>query len=424
MGLARSRSIYRSALAGLLVLFAGGCIDDVPGVVGPEPDPPVRGVPHADQALFVDAARTAWHYADTQYQPETGLINSVHGYKYATVWDIASGLSAMYCANRLGLLPRGEYDRRMSRALKTLESMRLFEGIAFSKNYSTSTGAIAGRDDRDVQSSERGTGWSATDLGRLLIWLHIIAQKQPQYAADINRIVARMDLGQVVAEGYLWGADVDAAGNVRRYQEGRLGYEQYAARGFALWGHPAPRALSLSENTFSIDVLGVPLLADRRGGDHLTSEPFILMGLETGWDAEVRPVAERVLRVQEERFKRTGQMTIVSEDHVPVAPWYFFYYSINHHGRQFVVNVQDSEVDLNQPRWISAKGAFAWHALLPGSYTRSAVDAVNRARDPQRGWSSGVYEDGRGSTGSENINTAAVILQAALYSRHTLPLAQ
>jgi hypothetical protein len=131
-----------------------------------------------------------------------------------------------------------------------------------------------------------------------------------------------------------------------------------------------------------------------------------------------------VLKVQEERFKRTGQMTMVSEDHVPVAPWYFYYYSINHHGRQFVVNVQGSDADLYEPRWISAKAAYAWHALLPGNYTRSAVDAVGRARDAERGWSSGVYEDGRGSTGSENINTAAVILQAALYSRSGLPLIQ
>jgi hypothetical protein len=411
----------RSALALVALLLVAGCLDNV-GPVAPEPDPDPRVTnPHPDQALFLEAARAAWQYADSQYLPATGLINSVHGYKYATVWDIASGLSAMYCANRLGLLPRAEYDARMSRALKTLETMPLFDGAVFSKNYRTPTAAIAGRDDRDTNSSERGNGWSATDVGRLLVWLRIIAEKQPQYAAEINRIVARLDLDRVVAEGYLWGTDVDAAGTVRRYREGRLGYEQYAARGFELWGYPAPRALSLSENTFPIEVLGVPLLADRRGDEHLTSEPFILAGLEVGWNAEMRSLSERVLKVQEERFKRTGQMTVVSEDHVPVAPFYFYYYSINHHGQQFVVNVQGSDVDLHEPRWISAKGAYAWHALLPGGYTRNAVDAVAAARTG-RGWSSGVYENGGGSTGSENINTAAVILQAALYSRTGLPL--
>jgi hypothetical protein len=417
------RSAQRFAFVTLTLLLSAGCLDNV-GPVAPNPDPDPRVTnPHPDQALFLEAARGAWRYAESQYQPATGLINSVHGYKYATIWDIASGLSAMYCANRLGLLPRDEYDARMSRALKTLETMPLFDGAVFSKNYRTPTAAIAGRDDRDTNSSERGNGWSATDVGRLLVWLRIIAEKQPQYAAEIRRIVARLDLDRVVADGYLWGTDVDAAGTVRRYPEGRLGYEQYAARGYELWGYPAPRALSLSENTFPIEVLGVPLLADRRGDEHLTSEPFILAGLEVGWNGEMRALSERVLKVQEERFKRTGQMTIVSEDAVPVAPWYFYYYSINHHGRQFVVNVQGSDVDLNDPRWISAKAAYAWHALLPGGYTRNAVDAVAAART-ERGWSSGVYEAGRGSTGSENINTAAVILQAALYSRTGLPLIQ
>jgi hypothetical protein len=414
----------RRTLAGALLVFSAGCV----GNARPVAPLPVAGSGatngHADHALFLAAAHTAWRYADTQYQPATGLINSVHGYRYATVWDIASGLSAMYCANRLGLLPDAEYDQRMSRALATLQAMPLFDGAVFSKNYRTPTAAIAGRDDRDTTSSERGTGWSATDVGRLLIWLRIIAQNQPRYAAAIDRIVGRMDLGQVVEDGYLWGTDVDSAGNVRRYPEGRLGYEQYAAQGYALWGYPAPRALSLTENTFAIEVLGVPLLADRRGDEHLTSEPFILAGLELGWNAEMRSLSERVLRVQQERFERTGRVTMVSEDAVPVAPWYFYYYSINHHGQQFVVTVQGSDVALNEPRWISAKAAFAWHALLPDSYTRRAVNAVARARHPERGWCSGVYERRRRSTGSENVNTAAVILQAALYSRSGLPLIQ
>lgn len=420
MGLLRCAD--RFAFVTLTLLFTAGCLGNA-GRVAPVPEPDPRATyAHPDRALFQAAARTAWHYADTQYQPATGLINSVHGYGYATVWDIASGLSAMYCANRLGLLPDAEYDARMSRALNTLETMPLFGGAVFSKNYRTPTAAIAGRDDRDTSSSERGTGWSATDVGRLLIWLRIIAQHQPRYAAGIDRIVARLDLDQVVEDGYLWGTDVDEAGNVRRYPEGRLGYEQYAAQGYALWGYPAPRALSLAENTFPIEVLGVPLLADRRGDEHLTSEPFILAGLEFGWNEEMRSLSERVLKVQRERFKRTGKMTMVSEDAVPVAPWYFYYYSINHHGRQFVVNVQGSEVDLNEPRWISAKAAYAWHALLPDGYTRRAVNAVGRARHAERGWSSGVYEGRRRSTGAENVNTAAVILQAALYSRTGRPL--
>ena len=404
-------------VSGLLLWAAAGCSAD-----STAPDPrPVGDPAHADHALFLEAARGAWGYMEREYQPETGWVNSVNGYPYATVWDIASGLSGLYSAHRLGLVASAEYDRRMRRALASLRTAPLFDGTALSKNYSTRTGAIAGTDDRDTAGAGRGTGWSAVDLGRLLVWLKIIAVNEPRYAAEVARIVDRIDLTALVEGGYLRGASVEADGRVRHYPEGRLGYEQYAAAGFALWGHSAARALSLAENTLPITVMGVPLVADRRGDDHLTSEPFVLSGLELGWTREMGALARGVLRVQAERYRRTGQVTVVSEDAIPLAPHYFYYYAINYHGNQFVIRTQQAGM-LQEPRWVSAKAAFAWHALLPDEYTRLAVDAAAGARVEGLGWSSGVFEITGLPTGGQNVNTAGVLLEAALYSLTGRPL--
>ena len=394
--------------------------------VSPPPSTPpavgsTAGSPE-DEKLFVDAARIAWTYVDQQYQPATGLINSVAGYTYATMWDIAGGLGALYCANRLGLLDDAEYHRRMRRALLTLQGVRLYDRAAFNKNYSTRTGRPAGRDDRDSKTDDRGYGWSALDIGRFLIWLKIIAVNDPAYATDIQAIVARLDFPRMVESGYLWGATLNRRGQTRRYTEGRLPYEQYAAVGFGLWGHPAEKAARLEENGIPIAVMDVPLLADRRGHEHLTSEPLVLMGLEIGWSPGIDDFARRVLRVQEERHRRTGQVTIVSEDAIPRAPHYFYYYTINYHGNQFAITTQTPDLILNSPRWISAKAAYGWHALVPSDYTRLAARSVARAAAPARGWSSGVYEQSGEPTGSHNINTAAVILEAALYHRTGAPL--
>src|SRR5688572_9630131 len=73
----------------------------------------------ADRELFDSAARTAWAYVDANYNERTGWVNSVTGYRYATVWDIASSLMALYCADQLDLLDGDVYDRRMRRALQT-----------------------------------------------------------------------------------------------------------------------------------------------------------------------------------------------------------------------------------------------------------------------------------------------------------------
>jgi hypothetical protein len=408
------RRAVRPATLALLAL-AAACSESGPPPLAPEPEPTGAH----DQALLREAASAAWAYVEREYQPTTGLINSVAEYPYATVWDIASGLAALHSAHRLELLPPAEYDHRMARALRTLQTLRLFDGTAFHKNYSTRSGAamdLAGRE------TERGVGWSALDIGRLLVWLRIIATDQPQHAAAAQRVVERVDFAGILRDGYLWGAHLEPDGELRRYVEGRIGYEQYAAAGFALWGYRADQALRLHQNSLPIEVLGVPLVADRRGHDHLTSEPFILAGLEMGWDPEMRELAGRVLQVQQERHRRSRQVTVVSEDHVPVAPYYFYYYDINYHGSQFAVRAQSTEQVLDEPRWISAKAAYAWYALLPGEYTRLAVASVAAARHPVRGWSSGVYEGKGGSTGSENINTAAVILQSVLYTRQGRPL--
>src|SRR3954469_11842059 len=79
----------------------------------------------AEDTLFHDAAAAAWAFADRNYLPRTGLICPFDGYAIATMWDIASGLAAMYSAEELGLLPRAEYDKRMSLALHTLETIPL-----------------------------------------------------------------------------------------------------------------------------------------------------------------------------------------------------------------------------------------------------------------------------------------------------------
>jgi hypothetical protein len=378
--------------------------------------------PTDDAQLFMRAARTAWAYVEKQYQPATGLVNSVADYPYATVWDMASGLAALYCAHQLDLLDGEEYDRRMRRALRTLGAMKLYQGAAYNKNYSTRTGAVAGRTDRDRRVSERGYGWSVIDLGRLLVWLKIIEVNQPQYAPEVQAIVRKLDYSRLVKDGYLWGEDVSPRGRKRVYQEGRIPYEQYAAAGFAAWGHAPANALSFSRHALPITVLDVPLVADRRGGDHLTSEPLVLLGLEMGWNPEARELALRLLEVQRERHRRMGQVTAVSEDAIPVAPYYFYYYTVNYHGEQFAVVTQFGGVRPPQLRWVSTKAAYGWHALLPGDYTRQVVRAVQPAASLARGWASGVYERTGNSTGGQNVNTAAVVLEAALYHLRGRPL--
>jgi hypothetical protein len=370
-----------------------------------------------EERQLEEAAALAWRYVAKHYVPATGLVAAVPNYGYATLWDIASSLAAIYCAGELNLIDRADADARLIRALQVLAQAPMYKDTAYNKVYAVASAAMV---DRSERRSNSGYGWSTTDIGRLLIWLRIIGTSREPLSKPVEAVAMRLKFDKLVEAGYLWGEDLDARGRERRYQEGQLGYEQYAARGFALWGHPPMRALDFTANGLPITVMGHQLLADLRQRDRLTSDPFVLSGLELGWAPREAPLARSVLAIQEERFKRTGIVTMVNEDALAEAPHYFYYYSVFSNNRLFGVDVQTPRAFVDGPRWISAKAAFGWHALAPSAYTRRAVEAVRAAAGPD-GWASGVYERG-GSTNVPNINTAAVILEAALFERLGRPL--
>jgi len=91
-------------------------------------------------------------------------------------------------------------------------------------------------------------------------------------------------------------------------------------------------------------------------------------------------------------------------------------------GKAFTINVHNPGVTLDSPRWISSKAAFAWHVLAPSKYTWLAVEAVKPAHQPGKGWATGVYEGTGKSTEAMSLNTAAIILESALYYKTGKPM--
>jgi hypothetical protein len=385
--------------------------------------PATRPPPVSDtvqREFLLASARSAWAYVRRNYHPSTGFVGATDVYQFVTMWDVGSILGAYLAARELGFITADDYRGRVTRLLRSLEVARLHDGVAFNRLYAAGSGQMVGRDHRP---SRRGHGWSATDLGRLLLWLRIVATHDPEHEAAARRIVARLGLDRIVRDGYLRGEELTPRGRRRLFQEGRIGYEQYAAAGFALWDIRADSALDLHVNSTPVSVLGHTVLADRRGDDLLTSEPVVMLGLELGWpSAEWQRLARAVLAAQEERHRRTGLVTIVSEDAVPRPPAYFYYYLLHHNGQDFVVVTPSHDLVPWNLRWVSAKAAFAWHALFPSAYTWLALQTVKGAESPNAGWSAGVYERSKVRVPSHNLNTAAVILESAAYAMRGCPL--
>jgi hypothetical protein len=273
--------------------------------------------------VMTEAARTAWAFVDRGYVPATGLVNPNSTWPYPTIWDIASSIGSYYAARGLGFITDEEYKTRTKLALGTLAKARMYRDFAYGRNYDARTGELVGLDQKP---SEDGTGYSSMDIGRLLIWLKIVS-RDPELAPLAQQVATRLDPKQIIQGGYLHGEQTTKEGHFK-YQEGRLGYEQYAATGFALWGMNADKALRMAHNTRKTTVMGIPVWSDKRKLDRLTSEPFIMHGLELGLSGEMRELAWQTLALQAKRYEETGQITMASEDALNDKPHYFYYYCV------------------------------------------------------------------------------------------------
>ncbi|MGY6529689.1 MAG: DUF3131 domain-containing protein [Cyanobacterium sp.] len=369
-------------------------------------------------------ARTAWAYFVNNYQPNTGFINSANEFPAATTWDMGNYLMALNAARWLNIIDQGDFDARLNRFLENIGTIRLFEDSLPHKVYNTISKEFVDYGNNPVPN---GIGWSALDIGRILASFHVLRTCHPQYADWIESVIRGWDVERIIQNGSLYGAEVLRNGQTRLVQEGRLGYEQYSARGFQLWGYDAPMALSFEPFNL-VEIYGVQIPADTRdfqrtnGNNYVVSESYILDGIEFGFlGTQMQEYARNILEVQRRRYLATGQLTAVTEDNVltenknPNVPS-FLYNSIYANGNAWTTITEENE---QFPQWrsISTKAALGLHYLFPQSdYGQQLRTFAGGMMSPDGG---GFYAGKFEEDGSNNIiltgNTNGLILEMLYY---------
>ena len=358
------------------------------------------------------AAETAWSYFSMNYHAATGLFNSVHTYPYATFWDIGSMLAALICAHQLGVIGAPDFEKYINTYLVTLTQLPLYRDALPNREYQIKTGKMTDFKNRE---SDSGTGWSALDLGRVLIWLEILKQYYPEHQSAVDALIANWDLNRSVRKGVLYGAHYSARKGESLWQEGRLGYEQYAGMGYLLWGLPAVNTQSY-EHIDTAMVLDVELPYDSRGRAFLTSDPFYLGLMELGqFDTNFTEVASRVVWIQKKRFDHFKIPTALGEDSVDRKPW-FIYNNLFFKGVPWH-SVSHRLKEAPELRTLSTKAVFAWQALYASDYVEKLMTAIRADKPSKFGFYAGIYEKSQKTNRSLNANTNAVILESLWYKQ-------
>ncbi|MFW6241752.1 MAG: DUF3131 domain-containing protein [Thermodesulfobacteriota bacterium] len=443
---------FRSLIvaAGLLLLTASvGCgqtaplevygltPDDAPAAAAPSGSQP-RNAPPADPAPHpgrrgelteeeMKLARVAWKYFENNYQPETGLVNAVDQYPSFTLWDSSSYFGGLTAAYELGIIDKNTFDVRMSTILGTFNRLDFFRGELPNKVYHTKTAQKV-----DYANKPGEIGFSALDLGRKLIWLKIIKERYPQHADAIDRFVLRWDFRRILnRDGMMYGALINN-GKTQYVQEGRLGYEEYAAKGFQLWGFDTTLA-SKAEPYDEILIYGVRVPYDTRdprelvAHNYVVCESYVLDGIELGWDladdatsdnrthtdAVSYDFAQRIYRVQEARYQQTGIFTARTQHQLDQKP-YFVYDTIYTDGYPWNTITEKGDY-VPQFAAVALKGAFGLWTLWDTEYTDLLYDLISGLYNPEKGFYEGRYERSGAPINTFTSNNNGIILETLLY---------
>lgn len=362
-------------------------------------------------------AGTAWTYFENNYQENTGLVNSVDGYPSTTMWDTASYMMGLLSAERLNIISQGKFELRMEKVLDTLARLPLIDGKLPNKAYNTQTLQMV---DYTNQPVENGIGWSAIDIGRILVPLNIMVWQYPQFNQQVNDVLNHWDVSAMIIDGYLYGSRPNADGSgIELVQEGRIGYEEYASKAMSLMGRDVFNAMKYIDYLEMRQIDGVDIPTDLRdpakyhAHNYVVSESYILDSLEFGADSVSKIFAHRVYKAQENRYERTGILTAVSEDNVDEAP-YFVYNTVFSDGKEWNA-ISDQGDDASHLKTLSTKAAFGWYALYDTPYTELLIDDAKDLFSKDKGWYSGRYElDGRVNK-AVTANTNGIVLESLAY---------
>ncbi|MBW4575189.1 MAG: DUF3131 domain-containing protein, partial [Aphanothece sp. CMT-3BRIN-NPC111] len=371
-------------------------------------------------------AQGAWNYFNANYQSNTGLVNDRSDVKGVTPWGIGDYLAALNAARSLGIISAEEFDQRTRLLLGALTKLPLFSNELPSRSYDTRTLQPI---DYGGNLVAEGTGWSSLDIGRLLASLYSLKSSYPQYTDAVDQILLNWSYLRVVRAGRLSSAIATNDDQERQRgtntstrftPETRLGYEEYAARAFQLWGFEVDRsAVGGDYQKVAVEGVQVPLRRIRAdvktdGNQFTVSNPFLLYGLEFGFDPQMRSLFEPIRRAEAERYRRTGKLTASATTVIDREP--YVVHSTVIAGNEPWATLGDDGKSVPDARIVSTANAFAYQAMFPeDSYAQKLSQATASLFNPSQGYYEGFYEQTGKPTAAFTSSTNSIILQSLLY---------
>jgi len=380
---------------------------------------PLRKYNDTLTAQDMKIARIAWRYFENNYIPATGFVNSVDKYPGTTLWDVTSYLHALTSAYEIGVIDTTEFDTKLKTILTSMSKMKLFKDMLPNKSYNTYNLAMI---DYENHPTEEGIGWSAMDIGRFFSFTYRLMKDYPAYFPNMKAVISRWKIDEIIDDATLHGIGFSFKDKrMMKVQEGKLGYEEYIAKGYDRMGFDVSEALKYTDFIKFVKINGVDIAADTRevkyfpAYNYILSEPYILDGIEYGWDLNSKELAYRVYLAQKRKADKENKIIAVSEGHLDTFP-YFVYNSVYTNKEKWVCVSSDGE-KVNDKKTFSTKAAFAWYTLFDDDYSQKLYKKVLEMADENKGFYSGYYQKTGKINKALTANTNGVILECLRYKK-------
>ena len=364
-------------------------------------------------------ALIAWKYFENNCNAVTGLVGATEGSKLFSLSDLSSYLMGLTSAYEIGVIDSADFDGRLKKAFSSLEKLPLYENKLPNLTYNLSDLSML---DDQSQPSVAGAGWSALDIGQFYSFVQKVLVDYPAYVPLIKKTIDRWNVKDMVIGGSIYSTGKDEDGQKVKELQGKLGYEEYCAKGLLLSGFDVTESMAYTDFLKFVEINNVDVAVDTRilkgktEDNYIVSDPFILDGLEFGWDANSKELARRIYEVQMRRYENEKIVTALSEDFLSTAP-YYVYNTLYKDGKKF--NCVDAKGnDAADFRMVSTKAAFGWSVLYKDAYSDVLLNAVKTLFDPNKGWYSGKFEKTGLPDKAITTKTNAMVLEALNYKIH------
>lgn len=372
-------------------------------------------LPETRELTFEEAvwARVAWQYFVNNTQPN-GLANAEADNPWLSLWSSGSYLLATIAARQLEVIDAAEFDDRISSALEALGRLPLQPDNLPAAFYQADTLTPL-----DQETARPG---SAIDMGRLLMPLQILLWRYPQHAVAVQQLLAGWQLNALLQSSGPQSASLPVNRWVIRSDDprGSYGYRLYAGSVLRLINSTAGLAVSQPPDGLKmIEIEGhaVPDEGIRTPWGKqpsLISSPYLLTGLEQGFDARSGEISWRIMQILQQRTGKPDSRGDISADYAEQAPDF----NAALPGRQPQRGApQHTVAPLPNQALLSVRTAFAWYALFRNSWSEALRQQMLPLLVPGKGWQAGFNPDGSVNA-ALNADTNAMVLESLSYIAH------